>query len=255
LPDAAPILPTLVAQTRAEFLRLWRQPAFSVPSLLLPLMFFSFFGIPRVHQQVSGVAAGPYLLASFGAVSLTSVMLFSFGVGVAAERAGKLDVLMRVAPLRPWVHLSARVLTALAFGALTLTLLFSYGAAFGVRQPPMHWLMLGVSLLLGALPFLALGYAIGYLASANAAAPIVNLIWAPLSFGSGLFVPLDLLPRAVKTVAPFLPSHRYAELAWSVLGVHTNPNWQNIAWLTGYGSVFVIVSLVAFRRDQRRKFA
>ena len=248
-------MPMLAAQTRAEFLRLWRQPAFSLPSLVLPLMFFSFFGIPRLHDRLAGVAAGPYLLASFGAVSLTSVMLFSFGVGVAAERAAKLDVLVRVSPLRPWAHLGAKILTALAFSTLTLVLLFAFGGAVGVRQPAAQWLLLGLSLLFGALPFLVMGYAIGYLASASSAAPVVNLIWAPLSFGSGLFVPLELLPGAVRSAAPFLPTHRYAELDWGVVGAETDPAWVNGLWLGCYALVFLLVALVAYRKDEKRKFA
>lgn len=253
--DVARRLPSLVAQTRCEFLRLWRQPSFILPSVLFPLMFFTFFGLPRVHQHIAGMPAGPYLLSSFGAVSMTSVMLFSFGVGVAAERAGKIDVLMRASPLRPWIYLLARILMALAFGALILTTLFTYGALVGIRQPLADWFLLGLALLLGAVPFLALGYGIGYRASASAAAPIVNLIWAPLSFASGLFVPLPFLPGVVRSIAPFLPSYRYAQLARGAVVGTPDPMWQNFAWLLAYGALFTVLALVAYRSDQRRKFA
>lgn len=254
MPELAPRLPMLTMQTRCEFVRLWRQPAFSMPSIALPLMFFTLFGLPRIGEEIAGVAAGPYLLATFGAVSMTSVMLFSFGVGVAAERGGKIDVLMRAAPLPPSIHLAARVLTALAFGVIILSILFAYGGVAGVRQSLPQWLLMGVCLLFGALPFLAAGYAIGHAVSASAAAPIVNLVWAPLSFGSGLFVPLPFLPPVIQAVAPYLPSYRYAQLVLGSVGKGSEPFLACVVWLLAYGVLFTAFALWATRTDQRRKF-
>lgn len=255
MPELAPRLPMLVTQTRCEFVRLWRQPAFSLPSIALPVMFFTLFGLPRLGERIGGVDAGPYLLATFGAVSMTSVMLFSFGVGVAAERGAKVDILMRAAPLPPVVHLVARVLTALAFGVIILSILFAYGGAAGVRQSPVQWVVMAICLLLGALPFLAAGYAIGNAVSAGAAAPIVNLIWAPLSFGSGLFVPLPFLPSVIQQIAPYLPSYRYAQLVLGSVGEAAEPVGECIAWLLAYGVLFTAGALYTTRTDRRRKFA
>ena len=36
----------LLAQTRSELLMRWRVPAFSVTNLVLPIVFFTFFGLP-----------------------------------------------------------------------------------------------------------------------------------------------------------------------------------------------------------------
>src|ERR1700738_2748923 len=95
----APILPMLLEQTRSEFIKLLRTPAFSVTSVVLPSMFFAFFGLPHVNDREAGIKAGPYLLASFAAYGVISVMLYSFGIGVAVERGQKMNVLMRATPL------------------------------------------------------------------------------------------------------------------------------------------------------------
>ena len=47
---------------------------------------------------------------------------------------------------------------------------------------------------------------------------MANLIYLPLSFASGLFVPLNQLPVFIQNLAPYLPSYHYAQLAWSALG-------------------------------------
>src|SRR5262245_35346413 len=67
-PATAPFLTMLLAQTRSELLMRWRVPAFSVTNLALPIVFFTFFGLPVAHVvRRDGVSIGAYLLASFGA--------------------------------------------------------------------------------------------------------------------------------------------------------------------------------------------
>ncbi len=205
----APIGPMLWRQTTAEFLKLWRNPGFTIASLILPALFFAFFGLPNVHYTQAGINAGRYIVASFAAYGVISVMLFSFGVGVATERSQRLNVLMRATPLRPAVYLLAKVVTALVFALVMLVILCAFAAlAGGVQMELGMWLDLTVRLLLGALPFIALGFAVGYLASPNAAAPILNIVYLILSFASGLFLPVSMLPPFVQQVAPYLPTNR-----------------------------------------------
>ena len=50
---AAPLLTMLLAQTRSELLMRWRVPAFSVTNLILPVVFFTFFGLPVAHLDAA----------------------------------------------------------------------------------------------------------------------------------------------------------------------------------------------------------
>ena len=60
----APLLRMLVAQTLGELRVRWRTPAFSLTNLALPVLFFTFFGLPVAGQTFSnGVSVGAYLLA------------------------------------------------------------------------------------------------------------------------------------------------------------------------------------------------
>ena len=256
-PASAPMLRMLLMQTRSELLMRWRVPAFSVTNLALPIVFFTFFGLPVAHvRRADGVSIGAYLLASFGAYAVGNVMIYGFGIGVANERAMKIDRLMRASPLPPLVFMLAKVVTALVFALLALLLLVGYGAVVGGSyQPPAVWAMVIARLLAGSLPFIALGFAIGYLSGPHAAPAVANLIYLPLAFASGFFVPVGQLPGFVQAIAPFLPTYHYAQLAWSALGAGSETLGTSLLWLTGYTAVFLTVAVRAYRREERAKFA
>jgi ABC-2 type transport system permease protein len=256
-PAAAPLLKMFLAQTKSELLIRWRVPAFSVTNLVLPIVFFIFFGLPIAHlRSADGVSIGAYLLASFGAYAVGNVMVYGFGIGVANERGMKIDRLMRASPLPPYVFMLAKVATALLFALLALVLLIGFGiVAGGIRETPIVWATVIARLLAGSLPFIALGFAIGYWSGPNAAPAVANLIYLPLSFASGLFVPLDQLPGFVRALAPFLPSYHYAQLAWSALGAGRESLGASLLWLAGYTALFLTLALRAYRREERAKFA
>src|ERR1700716_570890 len=161
--EVAAVGPMLVQSTRAEFLKLWREPIFSIFSMALPVMFYFFFGISSAKTVVHGVNIGAVIMASLSAYGVANVMLCSFGIGVAVDRGRKFDVLMRATPLRPIATMIARLLTALAFALLALLILFLFAAIVGgQRMEAGQWVTLTWRLLLGSIPFLALGFAIGY---------------------------------------------------------------------------------------------
>jgi ABC-2 type transport system permease protein len=256
-PAAAPLLKMLLAQTRSELLIRWRVPAFSVTNLVLPIVFFIFFGLPIAHlRSADGVSIGAYLLASFGAYAVGNVMVYGFGIGVANERGMKIDRLMRASPLPPYVFMLAKVLTALLFALLALVLLIGFGiVAGGIRETPAVWATIITRLLAGSLPFIGLGFAIGYWSGPNAAPAVANLIYLPLSFASGLFVPLSQLPEFIQTLAPYLPSYHYAQLAWSALGAGHESLGVSLLWLGGYSALFLALAVRFYRREERAKFA
>jgi ABC-2 type transport system permease protein len=252
----APIGRMLLLQTWSEMRIRGRIPAFSVTIVALPVLFFTFFGLPYVKQTTAGgTSLGVYLLASFAAYSVGSVMVFGFGIGVATERALKVDVLMRATPLPPIVAILAKVLNAQVYALLSLVVLIAYGAVVGgVRQDLSVWVDMIARLLAGSAPFVALGFAIGYLSGPNVAPAAANLVYLPLAFASGLFLPLSQLPGFVQRVAPYLPTYHYGQLAWSAVGAASEPMPVAAAWLAGYTVLFLAIALRAYRREESRKF-
>ena len=256
----APTWPMLVRQTQAEFLKLWRVPAFSATSLALPVVFYAFIGVGQASQPLfrgSNITFGAYFLASMAVYSVANVMIFSFGISVATERGMKMDLLMRATPLPPLVYLLSRCITALVFAGLTLAVLFPFAyIAGGVRLEASEWFTLAYRVLLGSIPFIALGFAIGYLSGPNSAIAVINLIYLPTAFASGLFFPKQLLPEIIQHVAPYLPLYRFGQLGWDAIGAPTSENvTTDWLYLAGYGLVFFAIAMWAFRREESRKFS
>jgi energy-coupling factor transporter ATP-binding protein EcfA2 len=94
-----------------------------------------------------------------------------------------------------------------------------------------------------------------YWSGHHAAPAIANLIYLPLSFASGLFMPLAQLPGFVQALAPYLPSYHYAQLAWSALGAGRESLGVSLLWLGGYTALFLTLAVKAYRREERAKFA
>ena len=254
-PAVAPFGRMLLMQTWSRLLWFWRTPAWTVSSLAMPVFFFTFFGLRFARlTDASGFSVGSYFLASFGAYAVGQVMVYSFGIGISTERLLKQDLLMRATPLPPIVHLLARSLSALLFACVALIGLIVYGVVVGdIHEDLSVWATVVVRLLVGSLPFIALGFAIGYLAG-NAAPAVANLIYVPLSFASGLFIPVSQLPSFAQRVAPYLPTYHYGQLAWSAIGAPSEPVATSLTWLMAYMVLFLALAVRAYWREEQQKF-
>jgi ABC-2 type transport system permease protein len=145
--------------------------------------------------------------------------LFGFGVGVAIERERGWLALKRVAPMPPGAYLASKMIMAMLFAliiyGMLATMAFTLG---GVRLALAQWLLLGIITMLGVLPFCALGLLIGSRANAAAAPALVNLIYLPMAFLSGLWMPLSMLPGVVAQMAVLWPPYHLAQLALAATG-------------------------------------
>ena len=95
----------LLQQARSEFIKLWRIPMFSIPTLVFPVLLFLLFGAPNAQETLpGGVSLGKYVMASFAAYGVLGIAFFSFGIGVASERGQGWTKLVRATPVPPWVY-------------------------------------------------------------------------------------------------------------------------------------------------------
>src|SRR5690606_14082518 len=155
-------------ESRTEFVKLLRLPAYSVATLAFPLMFYLVFGAAYGRFEAQGIDMPTYLVATFGAGGVLSASLFSFGAGVASERAQGWMLLKRVSPMPPVAYFFAKTVMAMAFAVLVIVLITLLGMLTqGVRIEALAWLRMLGTLLTGVFPFAALGLAFGYLFGPN----------------------------------------------------------------------------------------
>lgn len=193
-----------------------RMPGFALPTLLFPTLFYAFFGLIFAKSGDNQVAA--YMLATYGSFGIMAPALFGFGVGVAMERERGILALKRVAPMPPMAYLSAKAAMAMLFALIIVLLLFVLAALFGgVALPRREWWLLAISLVAGTLPFCALGLAIGVRVGGQVSAALINLIYLPMSFLSGLWVPLRFFPHWLQEIAAALPAYHLSQIALGIV--------------------------------------
>ena len=212
-------------ETRSEFLKLFRLPHYLVGVVGFPVMFYLLFGISLAKKSAGQIGAAEYLLASYCVFGVVSAALFAFGAGVAVERAQGWMSLKRATPMPPSAYLAAKVFSAMGFGTVILILLGLSGVMFaGVRFSVDMWLRLWIVLVLGCVPFCFAGLIIAFTVPPTGAPGIVNLINLPLSFAGGLWMPVEMLPAALRAITPVLPQYHIGQLALGAIGAVETPN-------------------------------
>jgi ABC-2 type transport system permease protein len=248
--------PIYVAEAKYELRKQTRIPAFMIPTIGFPIMFYVLFGLLMQHGTKDAAGVTTYLLATYGAFGVISIALFALGVGVAVERGQGWLAVKKASPMPVPAYFTAKYLTTLAIGALLMLLMCMIGAVFGhVRMSAMHWTLLILSETLGAVPFCAMGLAIGYLAGPNSAAPVVNILYLPMAFMSGLFIPAEMLPRFLQSFAVVLPPYHLARLALEAVGIEPASHAPgHIAALIGFGALFTVIAFIGYRRDEGKTY-
>jgi ABC-2 type transport system permease protein len=239
-------------EAKYEILKTLRQPAYVIPTLAFPLLFYVMFGIAfGGRQAVGAVSLATYLLATYSTFGVMGASLFGFGAGVAMERGyGWLQV-KRASPMPPLAYLLAKTLMSLIFSAIIVTLLFILGTLFGgVHLSTFAFLRLMGIMIAGSIPFCALGLVIGCYAAPNVAPAVVNILFLPMSFCSGLWLPLQLLPRFLQHIAPFLPSYHLGQLGLKQVGFGgPGSSLSHVAALVAFTVVFLLLALRGYSRD------
>jgi len=148
------------------------------------------------------------------------------------------------------VHL-AKVAMSATFGLIIIALMGLCGALLGgVRLSAGEWAGLAAVLVLGAVPFCLIGLAIGLAVSPAAAPGIVNLIHLPLAFLSGLALPVEAMPAAIRTLAQALPQYHLGQLALGAIGYARQPDpMTHVLVLAATTVVAAVVAARAYRRQ------
>ncbi len=243
-------------ETKYEFLKRFRMPTYSLSVLFFPVLFYSLFGlILNRNMSIHHVSVATYMMATMACYGVVAVALFGFGVGLAIERGqGWLEV-KRASPMPYSAYFVGRLGTCLLFSFAVALLLLLIGATFGgVRLQLGQAALLILTLVLGSIPFCALGLTIGYFAKPNSAASIVNLIYVPIAFVSGFWIPIDVLPHWLRNLALALPTYHFGQLALSIVGAGSTRMAPHIEVLAGFTLICLGIARLGFQRDEGKLY-
>jgi ABC-2 type transport system permease protein len=137
------------------------------------------------------------------------------------------------------------------FGAVIVALLGILGVTLGgVHFGFAQWAGLLAAVVFGCIPFCLIGLALGYVLPPTGAPGIVNLINLPLAFVGGLWLPYEMLPRFVQTIARFVPQYHLGRLALGTVGLVPDPLGYHIAALVGFTVLGFVCAALAYRRSE-----
>ncbi|HET6944852.1 MAG TPA: ABC transporter permease [Gaiellaceae bacterium] len=238
--------------TRYELLRTFRNRRFVVFAFGFPLVLYFAIAAPNRHETDlgnTGISAPLYFMVGLVAFGTMNAVL-SAGARIAAERSVGWNRQLRLTPLSARAYFRTKVLTAYATAFVTIVLLYAAGIALGVRLSSGEWVRMTVLILVGLVPFAALGVLMGHLLTSDSVGPALGGTTALLAFLGGVWFPISD-HGAMHAIAQSLPSF------WLVQAAHVGTGgsgWGGRGWLVMavWTAAATVLARRAYRRDTGR---
>jgi len=245
------ILRSYAIEVKYEALRVLRMPGMSVPFLLLPAPMYLFFGVVLSGPAVAETPAlGSYLFSGWLVFAAMMPALFGAGCTLAIERDAGLLTLKRALPAPGGVWLIAKTVVAMLFTVAAVGSVIAAAQISGtVTLSPWQLAVMAIVVVIGSIPFCALGLLIGAYVSGAAAPAVGNLVFLPMLWLSGLFFPL---PGVLERLVVIWPAFHLNQVSLGLAGVtqysYVPPQWSAAALL----GITVLFGGLAIRRLARK---
>jgi ABC-2 type transport system permease protein len=204
------------SDAKYESLRLFRTPAFSMPILAMPVLFYTVFGVLMSDGQTPPAVAN-LTFVDWTVYGVMGPGLFGFGILVAVERNQGLLTFKRALPMPTGSYLASKLMMAYVFAAAIMAMLAVLGVTAGhVTLSPIRLATVAGVMSLGVFPACALGLFIGAWAPASSASAFANITYLGMAFLSGLFFHL---PPGVAAFRPIWPTYHLVQLAMASAGM------------------------------------
>lgn len=224
---------------RRSMLLTFRQPAWIIVGLILPLNYLVLFG-PLLEASVRAAGTGMNAYNWFVPGLLIQTALFGgafVGFGLIAElRAGVIER-MRVTPMSRIAMLLGRSLRDVVILVSQASLMMVLAIPFGLSIDPAGAVVTLALLALIGLVMAPLSYTAGLiLRSEDALAPLINGIALPMLLLSGILLPMALAPDWLRFLSSINPLTHAANAARALF----NGDWGNPEVVLGVGLTAVL---------------
>jgi ABC-2 type transport system permease protein len=217
----------------------------------MPLVVFIALG--RAFS-IGKVAPSPTVDLPFNPAILAAVLIAISAVQslvaiISIYREGGILKRLRSTPLSPVTIMGAQVAVKLVFTVISLTLLMLAGRRMFPGVMRVNVFSFTLAVVLGTFSILSLGFVLASLVpTARFAQPISAVVLYPMLALSGLFFPVDRLPRTFRALATVLPTtHAVALLEGVWDGSGWSAHWGNVAALLMLFAVYTALSTRIFR--------
>jgi ABC-2 type transport system permease protein len=244
------VLQAYFAEARYEAVRMLRAPAFAIPFLVLPVIVYVFFGIVMTGEAAARNPNIPdFLFLGFSTMAVMGPALFGMGCTLAVERDSGLMKLKRALPAPPGAYLLSKMVMSMFFATVAMVLMVCVAVIGGkTHLGAAQFAVVAVILIVGSVPFCAIGLFIGAHSSGGAAPAFTNLVYLPMIWLSGLFVPLPGVMQKLVVIWPAFHLDQIALHAIDLEGFKFVPPAMSAAVLI---AVTVVFGGAAIRRLAR----
>ena len=239
------------AYARYELLRTFRNRRLVVFSFGFPLVLYYAVAAPNrnVHDLgSSGLSAPLYFMVSLATFGTMNAVLSS-GARIAAERQVGWNRQLRLTALSTRTYFRVKILTAYALALSSILLLYAAGATLGVSLGAGRWVHMTLFMLIGLVPFAALGILGGHLLTTDSIGPAMGGTTALFALLGGVWFPIH--SGVLRDVARALPSYWLVQAAHVGVGGHgwTGTGWAVVAAWSAAGG---LLAAKAYQRDTKR---
>ena len=189
------------------------------------VIFASIFGGAGNTVKVAGgrIDTGVSYVPGIMALGIIAAAFINLVISVTAQRESGVLKRRRATPVPATALIAGRALTAVVTALGSAVVLLAIGwAAFGAHVPARTAPALALTVVVGAVSFCCLGYAVAsVIHDQDAAQPVTQAIVLPLYFISGVFVAISTLPGWLVDVADVFPVRHLAAALLTAYNPHT----------------------------------
>jgi ABC-2 type transport system permease protein len=191
----------------------------------------------------------PFNPAILAAVLIALSAVQSLVAIISIYREGGILKRLRATPLSPVTIMGAQVVVKLVFTVISLALVMLAGRRLFPGVMGVNVFSFTAAVLLGTFSILSLGFVLASLVpTARFAQPIGAAVLYPMLAVSGLFYPVERLPRALQAIAFLFPTtHAVALLQGVWNGSGWGVHWLNVVALLVLFAAFTAISTRVFR--------
>ena len=243
-------------QVYYEQLTFWLNPIGAFLTIGFSLVFIVIFEGTSQHSTVNYLAhidLGQYYLPAFAAYGVMSACFNTLAIQTVNRREMGLLKRLRLSPLTTWMFLAAIALSFMVVALIQVVLLLLVGRfGYGLHGPhdvPTFVLML----IVGMLTFTVLGLGISTLVpNADAAGPVVSLVFFILVALSGLYFPVKPHSGLADFTGLFPIRHMITALVDSYNGIPGDSVWTDLAVIALWGAAGAFVAVRRWQWSPRR---
>ncbi|MNV18872.1 ABC-2 family transporter protein [compost metagenome] len=239
----------ITVQCKAEMLRIIRNPYYVFWSLLMPIMFYFIF-TRVVNTGNDDPTWRAHYLMSMATFSVMGSAIMTLGIRLVQERTQGWTTFIRITPLPGSVYFFGKMFGQTMMHLFSVICIFAAGYLInGVSLSAGQWVLSGLWILIGSLPFLAIGTLVGAMKRVDTASGVSNVIYMALAVAGGMWMPIEILPRLMQKIGHCLPSYNYGNGAWEIVR-GSAPHWSNVLILLGYLVVFMLLSVYIRKKQE-----